>query len=203
MSRTATLRRQDRSGDKPAIAMPGQVRLVPIEDLIPYATNARTHSPEQIAQIAASIQEFGFTNPCLINGANGLIAGHGRVLGGQRLGMTEIPCIELAHLSERQRRAYIIADNKLALNADWDNDILASELDTLNDEFFDVDLLGFDDKELENIWGADGLGEGGDAPAQSSGVSWAVIVECDDEASQVELLERLQYEGYRVRGSIG
>src|SRR5437764_4552007 len=102
-----------------------------LESLIPYARNARTHSDEQIAQIAASIREFGFTNPILVDGDNGIIAGHGRLLAARKLGMTAVPLIELAGMSEAQKRAYIIADNKLALNAGWDTDTLAIEFGDL------------------------------------------------------------------------
>ena len=113
------------------------------EDLIPYARNSRTHSAEQVAQIAASIREFGWTNPVLIDGENGIIAGHGRVLAAHKLGETQVPTIELSHMSDTQKRAYIIADNKLALNAGWDNEILALEVQELKDVGFDINLLGF------------------------------------------------------------
>jgi ParB-like chromosome segregation protein Spo0J len=115
----------------------------PIDKLIPYARNARTHSDAQVAQIAASIREFGFTNPVLIDGEGNIIAGHGRVLAARKLGMQEIPCIRLEHLTETQRRAYIIADNKLALNAEWDEELLALELSELQELGFDLDLTGF------------------------------------------------------------
>ena len=98
-----------------------QIESVPIESLIPYARNARTHSEEQVAQIAGSIREFGFTNPVLIDGDGGIIAGHWRVMAARKLGLSDVPCIRLAHLTEMQRRAYIIADNKIALNAGWDS----------------------------------------------------------------------------------
>ena len=117
-------------------------------ELIPYVNNARTHSDEQVIQIAASIKEFGFTNPVLIDGENGIIAGHGRLMAAKKLGMEEVPTIELNHLSEAQRKAYILADNKLALNSGWDNDLLAIEFAELNELGFDLDLLGFDDTEL-------------------------------------------------------
>ena len=104
-----------------------------IEALIPYANNSRTHSDAQVAQIAASIREFGWTNPVLIDGENGIIAGHGRVFAARKLGLTEVPVIELAHMSEAQRRAYIIADNKLAENAGWDDELLRLELGALRD----------------------------------------------------------------------
>lgn len=114
-----------------------------LESLIPYARNSRTHSEEQIAQIAASIREFGFTNPILVDEAGGIIAGHGRAIAAHRCGMTEAPTITLAHLSPTQRRAYVIADNKLALNAGWDDAALRIEFDELRDEGFDLELTGF------------------------------------------------------------
>lgn len=113
------------------------------EDLIPYARNSRTHSAEQIAQIAASIREFGWTNPVLIDGENGIIAGHGRVLAAHKLGEIQVPTIELSHMSDTQKRAYIIADNKLALNAGWDSEMLALEIDELQEAGFDLELTGF------------------------------------------------------------
>src|SRR5262245_10249519 len=102
-----------------------------IDDLIPYARNARVHSPEQIGQLAASIREFGFTNPVLIDADGGIIAGHGRVLAAQKLGLDTVPTIDVSYLTEAQRRAYVIADNKLALNASWDSELLAVELSEL------------------------------------------------------------------------
>jgi DNA modification methylase len=120
-------------------------------DLIPYARNSRTHSDAQVAQIAGSIREFGFTNPVLIDAENGIIAGHGRVLAAGKIGLAEVPCIRLAHLTETQKRAYIIADNKLALNAGWDEEMLALELGELADLDFDMDLIGFTEDELAGL----------------------------------------------------
>jgi len=136
----------------------------PVQSLIPYARNARTHSPEQVAQIAASIREFGWTNPILLDGDQGVIAGHGRLLAARQLGLAEVPCIELAHLSDTQRRAYILADNRLALNAGWDDELLRIELGELQSLDFDLDLLGFDDGELQELLAGgeetqDGLGD--------------------------------------------
>ncbi len=122
-----------------------------VQELIPYANNARTHSPEQIEQIARSITEFGFVNPVLIGPDNVLVAGHGRLLAAQQLGMKKVPAIVLGHLTDTQRRALVIADNQLAQNAGWNYELLASELDELRIEDFNVDLLGFDDKLLENL----------------------------------------------------
>ena len=122
-----------------------------VADLIPYAANSRTHSDAQVAQIAASIKEFGWTNPILIDGDNTIIAGHGRLLAARKLGMDEVPAIILDHLSKAQQRALVIADNQLALNAGWDIDMLKAEIEDLNLEGFDLGLLGFDERELANF----------------------------------------------------
>jgi ParB-like chromosome segregation protein Spo0J len=123
-----------------------------VESLIPYINNSRTHSDEQVAQIAASIKEFGWTNPILVDGDNSIIAGHGRLLAARKLGYKEVPTIELADLTETQKKAYIIADNKLALNAGWDNEILSIELGSLQNANFDIELLGFDAIELSDLF---------------------------------------------------
>jgi DNA modification methylase len=128
-----------------------KIEQLPTADLIPYARNTRTHSPEQVAQIAGSIREFGFTNPVLIDAENGIIAGHGRVMAASKLGLDKVPCIRLAHLTETQKRAYIIADNKLALNAGWDEEMLALELGELGELDFDLSLIGFDESELGDL----------------------------------------------------
>lgn len=119
--------------------------------LIPYAKNSRTHSEAQVAQIAGSIKEFGFNNPVLIDEDNGIIAGHGRVMAAQKLGLQAVPCIRLAHLSDTQRKAYVIADNRLALNAGWDDQMLTVELQELDSESFDLSLLGFEADELNAL----------------------------------------------------
>jgi hypothetical protein len=117
-------------------------------DLVPYARNSRTHSEEQVGQIAASIREFGFTNPVLVDEGNTIIAGHGRIMAAQKLGLGEVPTITLAGLTESQRKAYIIADNRLALNAGWDDEMLRLEIADLKEADFDLDLLGFEDDEI-------------------------------------------------------
>jgi ParB-like chromosome segregation protein Spo0J len=122
-----------------------------LNDLIPYINNARKHSEAQILQIAASIKEFGFCNPVLIDGGNGIIAGHGRIMAAQKLGMEEVPTIELAHLSDAQRKAYILADNKLALNAEWDESLLAIELAELDALGFDLEITGFSIEEIDAL----------------------------------------------------
>jgi ParB-like chromosome segregation protein Spo0J len=119
------------------------IKTAQVADLIPYARNSRTHSDEQVTQIAASIKEFGFLNPVIVDGENGIIAGHGRVMAAKKLGMTELPAVEASHLTDAQRRAYIIADNKLALNAGWDDEMLRVEFAELTEAGFDLDLTGF------------------------------------------------------------
>jgi hypothetical protein len=128
-----------------------KIQYKPIADLIPYARNSRTHNDAQVAQIAASIKEFGWTNPVLLDGENGIIAGHGRVLAAQKLGESEVPTIELSHMDDNQKRAYIIADNKLALNAGWDNEMLMLEVADLKDAGYDLGLTGFSLDELEAL----------------------------------------------------
>jgi ParB-like chromosome segregation protein Spo0J len=127
-----------------------QIKHVPIDDLLPYARNAKQHPPEQVAQIAASIKEFGFNNPVLIDGENGIIAGHGRVLAARKLGLDSVPCLALNHLTPAQKRAYVIADNRLGDSAlaPWDWDMLQAEIDSLKEENYDYTLTGFDDESL-------------------------------------------------------
>lgn len=131
--------------------IPGHIEVLAVEQLVPYARNSRTHSEEQVAQIAASIREFGFTNPVLINAAGGIIAGHGRVMGAKAAGLKSVPCIRLAHLTPEQERAYVIADNQLAMNSGWDRDLLALELRELGGAGFPLDLLGFDSDALDQL----------------------------------------------------
>jgi len=128
-----------------------QILHLPIDELVPYARNSRTHSEEQVEQIAASITEFGFTNPVLIDSEGGIIAGHGRVMAARKLGLLEVPCLELAHLTDAQKRAYVIADNKLATNADWNSHLLALEVRELMESGLDIDLLGFNAEELRAL----------------------------------------------------
>jgi DNA modification methylase len=132
-------------------AMAKRIELWPLDRLIPYEKNPRTHSEEQIVQIAASIAEFGFTNPLLVDSRDGIIAGHGRLLAARKLELSQVPVIVLDHLSEAQKRAYIIADNKLALNAGWDEELLAAELVELEREGFDLELTGFSESELAEL----------------------------------------------------
>lgn len=126
-------------------------KIVNTADLVPYARNSRTHSPEQVAKIAASIKEYGFLNPIIVDGSNGIVAGHGRVMAAQKLGLETPPVIEAGHLSEHQRRAYIIADNRLALDAGWDSDLLKIELQDLDEAGFDLSLTGFSVDEIGDL----------------------------------------------------
>lgn len=128
-----------------------EVKYRKVEDLIPYVNNSRKHSDEQVAQIASSIKEFGWTNPILIDGTNSIIAGHGRLMAARKLKMEEVPTIELSHLTDTQRKALVIADNKLALNADWDTTLLTIELDELLKDGFALDILGFNADELNAL----------------------------------------------------
>jgi hypothetical protein len=150
----------------------------PVARLVPYAANARAHSDDQVAQIAASIAEFGFVNPVLIGTDGVIIAGHGRLLAAQRLGMTEVPVLVLDHLTEAQRRALVIADNRIAENASWDENLLRAELAALRDVDFDLELLGFAEGELGSLLDAIKVDAGGassetgsDTPEQTSASS--------------------------------
>lgn len=128
-----------------------QVVNVKVSDLTPYARNSRTHSDAQISQIAASIQAFGFTNPILVNGSNTIIAGHGRLLAAQKLGIDVVPVIILDYLSAEQQKALVIADNQIALNAGWDMDMLENEMRILDDDGYDLSIVGFSDADLEKM----------------------------------------------------
>jgi len=132
-----------------------QVEQRKIEALIPYVNNSRTHSDEQVAQIAASVREFGWTNPILVDGQNGIIAGHGRLAAARKLGLAEVPVIVLDHLSEAQKKALVIADNKLASNAGWDDEMLRLELGDLQEMGFDATIAGFSTDELEKLLSQD------------------------------------------------
>lgn len=177
------------------------LRAVPVSDLIPYANNARTHSDAQVAKIAASIREFGFLNPVIIDGANGIVAGHGRVLAARQLGLATVPCIEAAHLTEPQRRAYVLADNRLALDAGWDEGLLKIELLEIAAFDFSLGVIGFDAAEIDRF--VAGATEGGDdaddipdlptVPVTRPGDVWLLgrhRVHCGDSTS-AEAVERL------------
>ena len=177
------------------------IEQIGIETLIPYANNARTHSDAQVAQIAASIREFGFNNPVLIDEQSSIIAGHGRVLAARKLELDSVPCIRLNHLSETQRRAYIIADNKLAMNAGWDDELLALEFEGLGDEGFDLELTGFTLDEIaelspkitEGLTDEDAVPEVPETPITKLGDVWLLDkhrVMCGDSTS-IDAVEQL------------
>ena len=172
-----------------------------VADLIPYARNSRTHSDAQVAKIAASIKEFGFLNPVITDGENGIIAGHGRILAAQKLGLETVPTIEASHLSEAQRRAYVIADNRLALDAGWDDEMLRVELKDLGDADFDLTLTGFDLDELANFLAEptegmtdeDAVPDAPDDPVTVEGDVWLLgrhRLMCGDSTS-IDAVERL------------
>ena len=174
-----------------------EIEYVATDDLIPYFNNSRTHSESQVKQIAASIREFGFTNPILIDEEETIIAGHGRVMAAEVLSMPTVPCIRLSGLSEAQRKAYVIADNKLALNAGWDIDALSIEINQLADLDFDLDILGFDIQELASI--LDGEKEGTEPKEESYSEIFNIVIECKDEEEQEKIFNRLDTEGYKCR----
>lgn len=134
-----------------ALHLPHHIEHLAVDALVPYARNSRTHSEQQVEQLAASMREFGFTNPVLVDAEGGIIAGHGRVLAARLIGLQQVPCIRLDHLTETQRRAYVIADNRMALNAGWDDAMLARELSELGDAGFNLDLTGFAQDEIAQL----------------------------------------------------
>ena len=169
-----------------------------VADLIPYAANSRTHSDAQVAQIAASIKEFGWTNPILIDGDNTIIAGHGRLLAARKLGLDTVPVIILDHLSKAQQRALVIADNQLALNAGWDMDMLKAEIEDLNLENFDINLLGFDEKFLDAL-NAEAFEETRIGEEQDVEAVFEIAVTCADEDEQEKVYQILTEQGLKCR----
>lgn len=176
-----------------------EIQYKPIGDLIPYVNNSRTHSDEQVMQVASSIKEFGFTNPLLIDSKGGIIAGHGRLLAARKLGMDEVPTIVLDGLSDAQRKAYVIADNKLALNSGWDEDLLKVELEELGMLNFDLELLGFDERELANIFDPLAEQEQSELVEETYSEKFNIIVECDSEQHQESIYNELQEKGYKCQ----
>jgi ParB-like chromosome segregation protein Spo0J len=166
-----------------------QVEQVPTSDLIPYARNARTHSDAQVAQIAGSIQEFGFCNPVLIDKANGIIAGHGRVRAADLLKLQTVPCIRLDHLTDAQKRAYILADNRIALSSGWDEAMLANELQDLHAEELGK-LLGLGEAEGD---------EEADEGLTVGPVEYRVVVITRGESDQSQLITELEQKGYKCQ----
>jgi len=179
-----------------------QITFRKVTDLIPYVNNSRTHSEEQVTQIASSIKEFGFTNPILIDDEGGIIAGHGRLMAAKKLGLTEVPTIALEGLTEAQKKAYVIADNQLATNAGWDLDALKTEVERLTELDFDLELLGFDDDFLaglleeepqEGLTDEDDVPEIPEEPVTREGDVWILgnhRLMCGDSTS-IDAVERL------------
>ena len=139
-------------GADPTVTTTTEMQLVPIGKLVPYVNNARTHSSEQILKLRSSLREFGFINPIIIDRDYGVIAGHGRLLAAKEEGMTEVPCVFADHLTEAQKKAYIIADNRMAMDAGWDEELLRVEIESLRAEDFDPLLTGFDESELADLF---------------------------------------------------
>jgi len=176
----------------------------PIELLKPYENNPRVHSDKQVDQIISSIQEFGFTNPVLIDQQDRIIAGHGRVLAAKKMGLASVPCILLEGLTQEQLRAYVIADNRLAENASWDMDLLTSEIIALEELDIDLSLLGFDDAELKALMGTDEIEVfepklQDEERAITENKSLAITVICKDFDEQQDLFLELRDRGYRVK----
>ena len=132
-----------------------KMEMVPLEKLVPYVNNARTHSPEQVNKLRSSLREFGFVNPVIIDKDYSIIAGHGRVMAAREENMDAVPCVLVDYLTEAQKKAYILADNRLAMDAGWDEELLRMEIEALQGEEFDISLTGFDEKELSDLFGTD------------------------------------------------
>ena len=169
-----------------------------VKDLVPYANNARTHSKEQIDQIVRSIEEWGWTVPVLVDEDGGLIAGHGRILAAKKLKIDEVPVVVARGWSEAQKRAYVLADNKLTENGTWDNDLLQAEIGSLKDLNFDISLTGFSLGELEPLLGMTTSGIE-TPPVSKYREQYGVIVLCKDEAHQQRVYEELASSGHEVR----
>ena len=167
--------------------------------MIPYARNARKHDPLQLAQIAGSIGEFGFRVPILIDGDNGIIAGHGRVMAAMSLCMDTIPCVDGSDLTETQRRAYALAENRIALNATWDDELLGLEVRDLNKLEVDIASLGFDQGEIDEMLGGCPDEEEEEPPDDNYKEQYGVIVTCRDEAHQEQVYNRLVKEGFNCK----
>lgn len=176
-----------------------KIENIAIGKLIPYARNSRTHPDAQVAQIVASIREFGFTNPVLIDADGGIIAGHARVMAARQLGQAKVPCIRLGHLTEEQKRTYIIADNRISLNAGWDEEMLALEFRDLMDVGFDLSITGFDDDELLRLTDENETGKGRHEKRIDPTRVLEVIVAVSSEKEQEKIFTELTGRGYKCR----
>jgi ParB-like chromosome segregation protein Spo0J len=195
--------RRPRQGLPPGFKMATKIVQRSTASLLPYARNARVHSEAQLDALERAMRRFGFVTPVAVDDAGGIWAGHARVIvAHDRLGLTRVPTIDISYLSPEERRAYALADNQIALLASWDEELLTGELADLQLGGFDLDAIGFSDADLAGL-GVGGPGQPGDAPREKVPSSWAVVVECKDEADQVALIDRLQADGYKVKGTIG
>jgi ParB-like chromosome segregation protein Spo0J len=177
--------------------MVNKIELLGVDDLIPYVNNARTHSDEQVLQIASSIKEFGFNNPILIDKDKGIIAGHGRLLAAKKLGLKEVPTICLDHLSDAQRKAYILADNRIALNSAWNVDLLKCELLELNELNVDLNLLGFSHDELLGITEESEIET--DVEGMAHKEEYGVLITLKNEKEQQTIFEELESRGFECK----
>lgn len=173
-----------------------------VSSLVPYAMNARTHSQEQVAQIAASIIEFGFTMPVLVDEGGNIIAGHGRVLAAAKLKLESVPVIVATGWDETKRRAYVLADNQIALNSGWDEDLLRQEIDALRDAEFDLGLAGFSQEQLDALFEIKPPAPDADTTPQLTGMSYAVIIRCTSEQHQGDLLAKFEADGLECEALI-
>jgi ParB-like chromosome segregation protein Spo0J len=174
--------------------------LVDVEKLLPYAKNSKKHPPEQVKEIVASIKQWGWTMPILVDETGTVIAGHGRLLAAKKLQLPKVPVVSAKGWSEAQKRAYVIADNKLTENGGWDKGVLADELAALKDLNFDLNLTGFDDKELDKLIGDPEDPDTG--PQIGDDLKYSVVVECQDELQQTELLDRFEKDGLKCKALV-
>jgi hypothetical protein len=175
-----------------------------VDQLKPYARNSRTHSANQVAALARSITRFGFTNPILAGDDGTIVAGHGRLMAAMSIGMKTVPVIVVSDWTDEERRAYVIADNKIALDAGWDEALLKLELGELAEAGIDLELTGFKEEELNSLFGAvaDDIDNSEAAAPQLDGLAYSVIVRCDSEAHQGELLEQFEKQGLKTEALI-
>ena len=179
--------------------MKHQIKELNTDDLIPYINNSRTHDESQVNQIAASIKEFGFLNPVIVDAEHGIIAGHGRVMAAKKLNLKTVPCLEASHLSEAQKKAYIIADNKLALNSDWDNEVLRVEFEALKELDFDLTLTGFNSDELAQLSDDLEIEEEKQSDGESYSEAYSIVIDCIDEEEQEALYNEFKSRGLRCQ----
>lgn len=179
--------------------LPEKIEMVATADLLPYVNNSRTHSPEQVEQIAISMREFGWTAPIIVDDENMVLAGHGRLMAAKKLKMEQCPVVRASNLSPAQKKAYVIADNKLAENSGWDKELLGAELAFLQEQEFDLAVLGFDATELADLMG---LGEEAEDESEQLAHEYAIIINCENEGQQLALLDELEERGMKCRALI-